>query len=90
LFEYLQRRSGMTTGESRSRTFAGSFFKPERSESRSESRVPLLPLEQMMSLPADRSAVFFAGTLDPPIGAGRPTGEIPRLGGMFDPNPYHW
>jgi type IV secretion system protein VirD4 len=87
--EYLQRRGGMTTGESRSRTFAGSFFKQERSESRSESRVPLLPLEQMMSLPADRSAVFFAGTHDPLLAGRAPYWNIPRLAGMFDPDPYH-
>jgi type IV secretion system protein VirD4 len=65
--------------------FAGSFFKQERSE----SRVPLLPLEQMMSLPADRSAVFFAGTHDPLIAGRAPYWRIPRLAGMFDPDPYH-
>jgi type IV secretion system protein VirD4 len=83
--EYLQRRGGMTTGESRSRTYAGSFFKQERSD----SRVPLLPFEHMMSLPAERSAVFFAGTHDPLLAGRTPCWNIPRLAGMFDPDPYH-
>jgi type IV secretion system protein VirD4 len=87
--EYLQRRGGMTTGESRSRTFAGSFWKKERSESRSESRVALLPFEHTMSLPSDESVVFFAGKHDPLIVGRKPYWQIPRLAGMYDPDPYH-
>jgi type IV secretion system protein VirD4 len=86
--EYLQRRGGMTTGETRSRTYGG-FFKNERSESRSENRVPLLPVELMMSLPSDQQVVFFAGRHDPLILGRKPYWEIPRLAGMFDPDPYH-
>jgi type IV secretion system protein VirD4 len=87
--EYLQRRGGMTTGESRSRTYAGSFWKGERSESRSENRVALLPFEHMMSLPSDQSVVFFAGKHDPLIAGRVPYWKIPRLSGMFDPDPFH-
>jgi type IV secretion system protein VirD4 len=87
--EYLQRRGGMTTGESRSRTYGGSFWKKERSESRSEARVPLLPFEHMMSLPQEQSVVFFAGKHDPLVVGRTPYWQIPRLAGMFDPDPYH-
>jgi type IV secretion system protein VirD4 len=86
--EYLQRRGGMTTGETQSRTYAG-FFKNERSESRSENRVPLLPVELMMSLPSDQQVAFFAGRHDPLILGRKPYWEIPRLAGAFDPDPYH-
>jgi type IV secretion system protein VirD4 len=87
--EYLQRRGGMATGESRSRTYAGGLWKRERSESRSESRIALLPFEHMMSLPSDQSVVFFAGRHDPVIAGRRPYWTVPRLAGMFDPDPYH-
>jgi type IV secretion system protein VirD4 len=87
--EYLQRRGGMTTGESRSRTYAGSLLKRERSESRSESRVALLPFEHMMSLRSDQSVVFFAGKHDPLIVGRCRYWEIARLAGQFDPDPYH-
>ena len=86
--EYLQRRGGMHTGMSRSRSYSG-FWRNERSESRSESRVPLLPIERTMSLPADQSLVFFAGTHDPLIVGRKPYWEIPRLKGRYDPDPYH-
>src|SRR5262249_9693340 len=87
--EYLQRRGGMRTGESRSHTYAGGLFRRQRSESRSESRLPLLPIESTMSLPSDKSAVFFAGTHDPMIAGRLPYWKIARLAGMFDPDPYH-
>lgn len=87
--EFLQRRGGMMTGESRSWTYSGMLFKQHRSESRSDSRVPLLPIEQTMSLPADESVIFFAGKHDP-IRVGRtPYWKVSRLAGMFDPDPYH-
>lgn len=87
--EYLQRRGGMMTGESRSRTYAGGLFKRESSESRSDNRVALLPFEHMMSLPSDKAAVFFAGTHDPLIAGRAPYWKIPRLSGLFEPDPYH-
>lgn len=87
--EYLQRRGGMTTTETRSRSFSGSMWKSQRSESLSDSRTALLPLEQTMSLSPRESLVFFAGTHDP-LRVGRtPYWEIPRLAGMYDPDPYH-
>ena len=58
--DYLQRRGGLTTGESRSRSYSGSLLKQERGESRSDARVPLLPVERIMSLPEEESVVFFA------------------------------
>ncbi|MEI9803502.1 MAG: type IV secretory system conjugative DNA transfer family protein [Pseudolabrys sp.] len=87
--EYLQRRGGMTTGESLSRNYAGTLFKMERSESRSESRMPLLPIEKTMSLPPNESVVFFAGKHDPLIANREPYWAIPRLAKRFDPDPYH-
>src|SRR5262249_33902233 len=87
--EYLQRRGGMWTGESRSRSFSGVLSRGQQSESRSDQRMALLPTEQLMSLPQDHSIAFFAGTHDP-LAVGRtPYWEIPRLEGRFDPDPYH-
>jgi type IV secretion system protein VirD4 len=86
--EYLQRRGGMMTGESRSRTFGG-FFRSMRSISRSENRVPLLPIERTMSLPQDQSLVFFAGKHDVHVVGRTPYWEVPRLAGRFMPDPYH-
>jgi type IV secretion system protein VirD4 len=87
--EYLQRRGGMTTGETLSRNYGGTLFKMERSESRSESRMPLLPIEKTMSLPPNESVVFFAGKHDPLIANREPYWTIPRLAKRFDPDPYH-
>lgn len=87
--DYLQKRGGLTTGESRSRSYTGSLFRKERSESRSDARVPLLPIERAMSLPQDQSVVFFAGKHDPMIAERMPYWRIPRLAGMYDPDPYH-
>lgn len=87
--DYLQRRGGLTTGESRSRSYTGALLKQERGESRSDARVPLLPIERVMSLPQDQSVVFFAGRHDPLIAERTPYWKIPRLAGMFDPDPYH-
>jgi type IV secretion system protein VirD4 len=87
--DYLQRRGGFTTGESRSRTYAGSVWKTERSESRSDHRVPLLPHEKTMSFGWDESVLFFAGRHDPLVVNRRPYWQIPRLAGLFDPDPYH-
>jgi len=87
--EHLQRRGGQTTGENRSRSYSGALLKGERSETRSETRVPLLPFERMMSLPHDQSVVFFAGKHDPLLVGRAPYWTVPRLAGLFDPDPYH-
>jgi type IV secretion system protein VirD4 len=87
--DYLQRRGGFMTGESRSRTYAGSVWKTERSESRSDQRVPLLPHEKTMSFGWDESVLFFAGRHDPLVVGRKPYWQIPRLAGLFDPDPYH-
>jgi type IV secretion system protein VirD4 len=87
--EHLQRRGGLTTGESRSRSYSAGVLKSEQGESRNESRVPLLPFERMMSLPSDQSVVFFAGKHDPLLVGRMPYWKIPRLGGLYEPDPYH-
>jgi type IV secretion system protein VirD4 len=87
--EYLQRRGGSTTGETRSRNYSGAVWKGARGESRSETRMPLLAFEEMMSLPKDRSVVFFAGKHDPLIAERQSYWAIPRLSGLFDADPYH-
>lgn len=87
--EHLQRRGGLHTGETRSRNYGGGLWKQERGESRNESRVPLLPVERMMSLPQDQSIVFFAGTHDPLLVGRLPYWRAPRFKGMFDPDPFH-
>jgi type IV secretion system protein VirD4 len=88
--EYMQKRGGMTTGETNSRTYSGKLLKSERSESRSENRMPLLPFERMMSLSQDQSIVFFAGKHDPFIAGRTPYWKIERLAGRFDADPYHF
>lgn len=87
--EFLQRRGGMWTGENRSRSYSGVLWRGQQSESRSDHRVALLPTEQVMSLPPEHSIVFFAGTHDPLVAGRRQYWEIPRLEGLFDPDPYH-
>jgi type IV secretion system protein VirD4 len=87
--EHLQRRGGLTTGENRSRSYSAGILKSEQGESRNESRVPLLPFERMMSLPSDHSVVFFAGKHDPWLVGRMPYWKIPRLGGLYEPDPYH-
>lgn len=87
--EYLQRRGGHMKVDRRSHTFGGSWWKSERSETRSKDRVPLLSFETMFSYPKEKSLVFFAGEHNP-LSVGRaPYWEIPRLSGRFDPDPYH-
>src|ERR1700733_4171777 len=86
--EYLQRRGGVTTGESGSRNYSGGILKSQQGESRSESRVPLLPFERMMSLPQDQSVVFFAGKHDPLLVGRTQYWKIPRLNGRYEPDPY--
>lgn len=88
--EYIQRRGGMTTGETRSTSYKGRVWKRPQGESRSETRVPLLPLERIMSLPPDQSLVFFAGKHNPYLASRAPYWTIPRLERQFDPDPYHF
>jgi type IV secretion system protein VirD4 len=87
--EYLQRRGGLRTGESRSRTYTGTVLRSEQSDTRSESRVPLLPFERVMSLPPDEAITFFSGKHDPFFAGRVPYWKIPRLTGLFDPDPFH-
>ena len=79
--EYLQRRGGMWTGESRSRSFAGSFLKdaPERVPERSPDGASADGT--VMSLPQEHSVVFFAGTHDPLVAGRKPYWEIRGLQG---------
>lgn len=87
--DYIQRRGGARTGETRSRSYSGAFAPQHSGESRSETQVPLLPHEQSMSLPGDQAIAFFAGTHSPRLVGRKPYWAIPRLKGMYDPDPYH-
>lgn len=87
--EFIQRRGGMRTGETRSLNYSKRLISVERSESRSETRMPLLPLEETMSLPKQKSIVFFAGKHEPLICDRENYWSIPRLRGMFDVDPFH-
>jgi type IV secretory pathway TraG/TraD family ATPase VirD4 len=51
--------------------------------------VPLLPFEKMMNMPQDQSVVFFAGKHDPLFVSRTPYCKIPRLSGVYDPEPFH-
>ncbi len=87
--EFMQRRGGRKTGESRGRSYSGPWWPFQRSESLNENREPLLPVERLMGLSTSESVLFFAGTHDPLIAGRKPYWEIPRLAGLFDPDPYH-
>lgn len=89
--EYLQKRGGMRTGESqsKSKTYSAALWPQSRSVSATEMRVPLLPPEETMSLPRDRQIVFFAGVHSPSYFGRANYWENPRLQGLYDPDPYH-
>ncbi|HEY7387104.1 MAG TPA: type IV secretory system conjugative DNA transfer family protein [Bryobacteraceae bacterium] len=87
--EYIQRRGGTMTGETRSRNYTGTLIKRPQGESRSEARIPLLPIERVMSMAPDESLVFFAGRHEPLLAGRRPYWTIPRLAGLYDPDPFH-
>ena len=48
-----------------------------------------LPPERTMSVPEDQSIAFFAGKHDPLFTGRVPYWQIPRLKGLYDPDPYH-
>lgn len=86
--DYIQRRGGMFTGKSRSKSFGG-LWKAPQGESHSDHRQALLPIEQTMSLPQDESIAFIAGT-HAPFRTGRtPYWRIGQLAGCYQPDPYH-
>jgi type IV secretory pathway TraG/TraD family ATPase VirD4 len=87
--KYIQRRGGTMTGETRSRSYTGTFFRRPTGETRSEMRMPLLPIERIMSMPPDQSLVFFAGRHEPLLAGRRPYWTIPRLAGRYAPDPLH-
>jgi type IV secretion system protein VirD4 len=87
--EYMQRRGGQTTAETRSRSYKGTIIRVPQGESRGEMRVPLLPIERIMSMSPEESIVFFAGRHEPLLVGRRPYWKIPRLAGLYDPDPYH-
>ena len=69
--EYLQRRGGITTGESRSRSYSGGLVKSQQGESRSESRVPLLPFDS--ATPNTSRTSGMISTLQGPSGTPKAT-----------------
>lgn len=94
--EFIQRRGGYTTGISKSGSFR-EIGKREMldggsgiTESFAETRVPLLPVEQMMGIGSTRQILFFGGVHGAFKDVYRlPYWEIPRLAGMYDPDPFH-
>jgi type IV secretion system protein VirD4 len=86
---YLQERGGMMTGETRSQSLAGTVGKPQHSQQVSETRVPLLPLEEMMSMASGRQVIFFGGQHSPLMSTRQPYYSIKRLKGRYDPDPFH-
>jgi type IV secretion system protein VirD4 len=87
--EYLQRRGGMTTGETKSRSLSQGVGSTQSGQQVSETRVPLLPVEEMMGLPDHLQVLFFAGTHGPQIVPRLPYYAIRRLKGLYDPDPFH-
>jgi len=59
------------------------------SESYAEEHVPLLPREETMSLGGDMQIVFFAGFHGAQPCQRERYWRIPRLAGLYDPDPFH-
>jgi type IV secretion system protein VirD4 len=87
--EYLQRRGGMRTDESKSVSRTSAPGQQSVTEQKGELRVHLLPIEETMSLHPERQIVFVAGAHQT-VRAGRKLYyRIDRLRGLYDPDPYH-
>jgi type IV secretion system protein VirD4 len=86
---YLQERGGMMTGETRSQSLAGTVGRPQHSQQVSETRVPLLPIEETMGFAANQQIIFFGGQHSPLISTRQPYYTIKRLKGRYDPDPFH-
>lgn len=87
--EHIQRRGGTYTAQTRSQSYTGRIIKRRAGESRGETRLPLLPIERVMSLPEHQSVVFFAGDHSPLLVGRKPYWEVRRLRGLFAVDPYH-
>lgn len=87
--KYLQERGGMMTGETRSQSLSGTVGRPQHSQQVSETRVPLLPLEETMGLSQEQQIIFFGGRHSPAMSTRRRYYTIRRLAGRYDPDPFH-
>jgi type IV secretion system protein VirD4 len=86
--EYLQRRGGEKTGKTRGKQISPWLGIPH-GVSVNPTREPLLRPEETMSMSGGEQIVFFGGKHSPfPVGRAN-YWEIPRLRGLWDPDPYH-
>ena len=93
--EYLERRGGKVT-EARHGISKGEISVQQArqgysgvTESVQESETPLLRTELTMEMHRDKQIVFFAGVHGPQVIGRVPYWQIPRLTGLFDPDPFH-
>jgi type IV secretion system protein VirD4 len=84
--EYLQKRGGMTTDE---RTSLSKNRTGDANLQRSETRSPILPMEETMSWPSDSQIVFLAGKHGAQLVGRKPYTSIERLNGLWDEDPFH-
>jgi type IV secretion system protein VirD4 len=93
--EYLQRRGGRKLDKRKSESIAEISAEQARggftglTESYTDERVPLLPIEEMMNLSESKQIVFFAGVHGASPTQRAPYWTIPRLAGLYDPDPFH-
>jgi type IV secretion system protein VirD4 len=86
--QYLRSRGGEFISKSKSATYSGWLLSLRRSDTLSDLRVPLLPVEDTMSLSPDKQIVFFAGKHDAHVAGRRGYWQIDRLRGLYDDDPY--
>jgi type IV secretion system protein VirD4 len=93
--EYIEKRGGRLLDKRKSESI-GEISQDQASkgftgltESYTDERVPLLPIEEMTSLSDSRQIVFFAGVHGPSPSHRRCYWNIPRLAGLYDPDPFH-
>jgi type IV secretion system protein VirD4 len=87
--EYLQRRGGMTTGESKSFSVSRQVGSKSENRTTNEIRVPLLPVEEMMGMARDQQILFFANEHGPLVSTRQQYFRIDRLRGLYDRDPFH-
>lgn len=93
--EYMQKRCGTTVVIDRSYTQNEISVKQQkggftgRGEQIKKERIPLLQVETAMSMSGNQQVVLFSGVHDPAIFERWRYTEIPRLAGLFDPDPFH-
>lgn len=93
--EYLERRGGRHIDTRRSET-VGEISQEQANkgftgvtQSYADERVPLLPIEVTMGLFEHMQIVFFAGVHGASPAQRERYWRIPRLAGLYDPDPFH-